>query len=86
MWNNVGYPKLDFDLKPIEPRETSINRNQLWKESVLKKIQLFNVNMVVIRHTNINSIRNKFDMLSSMVKDNIDILMVSETNLDSSFP
>ena len=25
-------------------------------------------------------------MLSSMVKDNIDILMVSETKLDSSFP
>ena len=42
--------------------------------------------MVVIRHTNINSIRNKFDMLSSMVKDNIDILMVSGTKLDSSFP
>ena len=33
-----------------------------------------------------NSIRNKFDMLFSMVKDNIDILMVSETKLDSSFP
>ena len=35
---------------------------------------------------NINSIRNKFDMLSSMVKDNIDILMVLETKLGSSFP
>ena len=33
-----------------------------------------------------NSIRNKFDMLFSMVKDNIDILMVSETKLASSFP
>ena len=34
---------------------------------------------------NINSIRIKFGMLTSMIKDNIDILMVSETKLDSSF-
>ena len=33
-----------------------------------------------------NSIRNKFDMLFSMVKDKIDILMVLETKLDYSFP
>ena len=51
-----------------------------------EKDSINNVNMVVIGHINVNSIRNKFDMLSSMVKDNIDILMVSETNLDSSFP
>ena len=42
--------------------------------------------MFVIGHININSIRNKFEMLFTMVKDNIDILMVSETKLDSSFP
>ena len=44
------------------------------------------MNRVVIGHININSIRKKFDPLSSFVKDNIDILMVLETNLDSSFP
>ena len=52
----------------------------------MKKIRINNVNRVVIGHININSIRNKFDMLFSMVKDNIDMLMVSETKLDSSFP
>ena len=52
----------------------------------MKKIRINNINRVVIGHININSIRNKFDMLSSMVKDSIDILMVSETKLDSSFP
>ena len=52
----------------------------------MKNIQLINVNMVVIGHININSIRSKFNILSSMVKDNIDILMVSETKLDSSVP
>ena len=53
---------------------------------ILKKIRINNLNNVAIGHININSIRNKFDMLSSMAKDIIDILMVSETKLDSSFP
>ena len=37
-------------------------------------------------HLNINSIRNKFDALSLIVKNNVDILMISETKLDDSFP
>ena len=37
-------------------------------------------------HLNINSIRNNFDALSLMVKKNVDILMISETILDDSFP
>ena len=48
---------------------------------ILKKIRINNLNKVAVGHININSIRNKFDMLSSMAKDNIDILMVSETKL-----
>ena len=37
-------------------------------------------------HLNINSIRNKFDALSIIIKNNVDILMISETKLDDSFP
>ena len=37
-------------------------------------------------HLNINSIQNKFDALSLTVKNNVDILMISETKLDYSFP
>ena len=37
-------------------------------------------------HLNINSIRNKFDALSLIVKNNVDILMISEMKLDDSFP
>ena len=35
---------------------------------------------------NINSIKNKFDQLVSSIKNNIDILMISETKIDNSFP
>ena len=37
-------------------------------------------------HLNINSIRNKFDALSLIVRNNVNILMISETKLDDSFP
>ena len=34
----------------------------------------------------INSIRNKFDLLASNVSGNNDVLILSETKLDESFP
>ena len=37
-------------------------------------------------HLNINSLRNKFDSLVDQIKGNIDILVISETKLDESFP
>ena len=33
-----------------------------------------------------NSIRNKFEFLAMQVKGKIDILMISETKIDESFP
>ena len=35
---------------------------------------------------NINSLRNKFELLVDQVKENIDVLMTSETKFDDSFP
>ena len=34
---------------------------------------------LIMGHLNINSIRNKFDALSVIVRNNVDILMISET-------
>ena len=52
----------------------------------LKATRIANINRGMIGHININSIRNKFEMLSNSIKDNLDILMISETKLDSTFP
>ena len=41
---------------------------------------------MIIEQLNINSLRNKFESLVQQVTENIDILMVSETKLDNSFP
>ena len=40
----------------------------------------------IIGHLNINSIRNKFEMLSMSVAQYVDILVLSESKLDSTFP
>ena len=52
----------------------------------LKALRLKNVNKLILAHLNINSLRNKFQFLISLIKDNIDVLMISETKLDGSFP
>ena len=41
---------------------------------------------MIIGQLNINSLRNKFDSLVQQASGNIDILMVSETKFDNSFP
>ena len=51
-----------------------------------KALRLKNFNKLIIAHLNINSLRNKFEFLISLIDDNIDILMISETKLDQSFP
>ena len=52
---------------------------------------LFNIrkkhsNKIIMAHFNINSFRNKFDMLTNSVTEYIDVLMISETKLDNIFP
>ena len=44
------------------------------------------VNKLIITHLNINSLRNKFEFLVEFIRGKVDILMVSETKIDESFP
>ena len=37
-------------------------------------------------HLNINSVRNKFEALTYIIDNNIDLLLISETKLDDSLP
>ena len=51
---------------------------------------LFNIrkhhsNKIIMAHININSLRNKFDILTNSVSEYIDILMISEPNLTTYF-
>ena len=44
------------------------------------------MHQIVVRQININSIRNKFDPLMAVVAGNIDILLITETKINSTFP
>ena len=43
-------------------------------------------NETIIAHININYLENKFDMITNSVTEYIDILMISETKLQETFP
>ena len=55
-------------------------------KEILKNLRLKNVNRLICAQLNINSLRNKFESLINIINNNIDILMISETKLDPSFP
>ena len=44
------------------------------------------MNCITIAQISINSLRNKFSFLCETVRGNIDIFLVTETKLNSSFP
>ena len=55
-------------------------------KSSLCNLKLRNVNHLILGQININSIRNKFGLLFSLVSNNIDVLLISETKIDNTFP
>ena len=51
----------------------------------IRNMHVNNTNSVLIEKINTNSVRNKFEMLSHMLKNVIYIFMIPETKLDSSY-
>ena len=54
--------------------------------SVLNDLKRSNFDRLIIGHLNVNSLRNKFEALKNVVTNKVDILLVSETKLDETFP
>ena len=52
----------------------------------LRAIRKKNLNKLIIAQLNVNSLKNKLEFLKEQIQDNIDILMISETKIDASFP
>ena len=83
--NNDNYQNIDFgNLNLNETFTKNINPNTV--VGALKSLRLKNLNNVIIAHININSVSQKFEQLSFMIRDNVDILVVGETKLDETFP
>ena len=52
----------------------------------LRTLRIKNSNKVTIANVNINPLKNKFEMLSLLCHEVIDIPMICETKIDDSFP
>ena len=64
----------DYDKNSSDPR------------LALENLTLKNDRILVIGNLNINSISNKFDNLKLITQGKIDILVITETKTDSTFP
>ena len=65
------------------------NESSVWKLNAmlsLKNVPISKINKLKLGYLNINSIKNKFDLCNKGIKGLIDVLMVTETKLDDSFP
>ena len=51
----------------------------------MENIRHKNINRLIIAQLNINSLRKKFESLQHLINKNIDVLLISETRIDSSF-
>ena len=52
---------------------------------ILKGLRLSNPNNVILSYLSMNSVRNKFENLREIIKQNVDVLAVAETKIDASF-
>ena len=52
----------------------------------LSKIRRNNLSRVIIGHININHLAGKFENLTYLIKDKLDVLVITETKIDESYP
>ena len=63
--------------KPLKNSKSLLN-DQKNLGSTLHRAMIENPSRIIFRQININSIRNKFDLLKNVIKNEIDILMISD--------
>ena len=87
--HNSGHKSIPGDQIFKEPNEilSNLNTGALPEpHKALVNIRRKNINRLISAQLNINSLRNKFGSLQHIINKNIDVLLLSETKIDSSFP
>ena len=52
----------------------------------LQNLRVKKMDRIILGHINLNSIRQKFHMMADLINGKVDILFVSESKIDSTFP
>ena len=71
--------------KPLSNSKYSLNDQQNLG-SKLHKVRIGNASGILFGQVNIKSIRNKFELLMNIIKNEIGFFMLSENKIDNSFP
>ena len=66
--------------------DTKKNASEIDAFNTLRDIRKKNINRIIFATLNINSVSRKFDQLQCIITGNIDVLVITETKLDDSFP
>ena len=79
-------PPCDKDLTLIRINLTDDKIDCALKKDYSNENLKYYLNTVILAQLNINSIRNKFNLLGEGIKGKVDVLMISETKIDKTFP
>ena len=77
---------INHDCEPMSAKKINVTNSPDSANTILKNLRLKNVNRLIYAQLNINSIRNKFESLKVIISTNVDILLICEIKLHSSFP
>ena len=87
---SIDYSEISAEIRNVSVSEYSDTHLESQRNNdpkyILSDLKKKNADRPIIGQLNINSITTKFEPLMSLFKDNIDLLMVSETKLDETFP
>ena len=84
--NDTDFESEESFLLDQSTSSTLTHKLNLDPYSIIENIRSKNPNRLIMTQLNINSLTNKFDSLVEILHSNIDILLISETKIDSSFP
>ena len=85
--NRTGWSVIPYDLVTVNDCLFDIlEKAKSGTHSIPQILRKDNLNKLIFAHLNINTIQNKFDFLADTIKDIVNVLMVSETKVDDTFP
>ena len=67
-------------------KSTTLDSDNQDPSEVIKNINLSNVNRRIMGQLNVNGLKNKIDPIRLLAEGNIDVLVITESKLDQSFP
>ena len=86
-WDDIDSNCFEVNVHECESKLDIPDRlSDVVSERSLKVISKKNPNRIVLAHLNINSLRNKFDILTDQISGDVDVMVISETKLDYFFP